>query len=89
VFSRYVTPQDCVPRWELLGHTRPITAGGVRISPGDWIVADADGIVSVPADVCEQVLARAEEVVATENQVRDAVRQGVLPLEAFERFGKF
>jgi 4-hydroxy-4-methyl-2-oxoglutarate aldolase len=89
VFSRYVTPQDCVPRWELLGHSRPITVGGVLVSPGDWIVADADGIVAVPRDVCEEVLERAEAVVATENQVRDAVRQGVLPLEAFERFGKF
>jgi 4-hydroxy-4-methyl-2-oxoglutarate aldolase len=89
VFSRYVTPQDCVPRWELLGHSRPVTVGGVLIAPGDWIVADADGIVAIPQDVCEQVLARAEAVVATENQVRDAVREGALPLEAFERFGKF
>jgi 4-hydroxy-4-methyl-2-oxoglutarate aldolase len=89
VFSRYVTPQDCVPRWELLGHSRPITVGGVLISPGDWIVADADGIVAIPRDVCEQVLERAEALVATENKVRDAVRQGTLPLEAFERFGKF
>jgi regulator of RNase E activity RraA len=89
VFSRYVTPQDCVPRWELLGHSREITAGGVRISPGDWIVADADGIVAVPHDVCEEVLAQAETVVATENQVRAAVRGGTLPREAFERFGKF
>lgn len=89
VFSRYVTPQDCVPRWELLGHSRPITVGGVLISPGDWIVADADGIVAVPRDVCEQVLEHAEALVATENKVRDAVREGTLPLEAFERFGKF
>jgi 4-hydroxy-4-methyl-2-oxoglutarate aldolase len=89
VFSRYVTPQDCVPRWELLGHSRPITAGGVLVSPGDWIVADADGIVAVPQDVCDEVLERAEALVATENKVRDAVRQGVLPLEAFKRLGKF
>ena len=72
VFSRYVTPQDCVPRWELLGHSREITAGGVRIAPGDLIIADADGIVAT-----------------TENKVRASVRDGMLPLEAFERFGKF
>jgi 4-hydroxy-4-methyl-2-oxoglutarate aldolase len=89
VFSRYVTPQDCVPRWELLGHSRQITAGGVRMSPGDWIVADADGIVAIPRALCEEVLAEAEAVVATENKVRDAVRDGTLPREAFERFGKF
>jgi 4-hydroxy-4-methyl-2-oxoglutarate aldolase len=89
VFSRYVTPQDCVPRWELLGHGREITAGGVRVSPGDWIVADADGVVAVPQDRAEEVLAKAEAVVSTENEVRDAVRAGVLPREAFERHGKF
>jgi regulator of RNase E activity RraA len=89
VFSRYVTPQDCVPRWELLGHSRPVMVGGVRVSPGDWIVADEDGIVAIPLERCEEVLARAESVVATENEVRAAVRSGVLPLEAFERHGKF
>ncbi len=89
VFSRYVTPQDCVPRWELLGHSREITAGGVRISPGDWIVADGDGIVAIPNDVCEEVLSRAEAVVATESRVRASVREGTLPREAFDRYGKF
>jgi 4-hydroxy-4-methyl-2-oxoglutarate aldolase len=89
VFSRYVTPQDSVPRWECLGHSRAITIGGVRIEPGDWIVADADGIVAVPSDRCDEVLAKAEAVVATENQVRDAVRAGTLPRAAFERYGKF
>ena len=89
VFSRYVTPQDCVPRWEFLGHSREITAGGVRISPGDWIVADGDGIVAIPSDVCEEVLSRAETVVATENKVRASVREGTLPREAFDRYGKF
>jgi 4-hydroxy-4-methyl-2-oxoglutarate aldolase len=89
VFSRYVTPQDCVPRWELLGTSREVTVGGVRISPGDWIVADADGIVAVPRDVCEDVLAKAEALVATENKVREAVRGGTLPREAFKRYGTF
>jgi 4-hydroxy-4-methyl-2-oxoglutarate aldolase len=89
VFSRYVTPQDCVPRWELLRHSQEITVGGVRVAPGDWIVADADGIVVVPRAVCEEALARAEAVVATENEVRAAVRAGTLPREAFERHGKF
>ena len=54
-----------------------------------WFIIDADGIVVVPRAVCEQALARAEAVVATENEVRDAVRAGTLPREAFERYGKF
>ena len=90
VFSRYVTPQDCVPRWELLAHGDvTVVIGGVRIAPGDWIVGDVDGIVVVPGERIEEILAEAEAKVATENEIRDAVRAGTLPLEAYQRFGTF
>src|SRR5436305_14552399 len=90
VFSLYVTPQDCVPRWELLAHGDvTILIGGVRISPGDWIIADADGVVAVPGEMLEPTLLEAEEKVSTENAIRDSVRQGMLPLDAYERFGTF
>jgi regulator of RNase E activity RraA len=45
--------------------------------------------VVVPAGLADEVLARARAVVGTENEVRRAVRAGLPPLEAFERFGKF
>jgi 4-hydroxy-4-methyl-2-oxoglutarate aldolase len=90
VFSRYVTPQDCVPRWELLGHGDvTIVVGGVRVAPGDWIVGDRDGLVIVPGGEVEHVLAEAEAKVSTENEIRDAVRGGQLPLDAYERYGTF
>ena len=89
VFCCYTTPQDCVPRWELTGYEVPISIGGVRISPGDYVVADRDGIVVIPADIRDQVLAEAEALVTTESEVRTAVMDGALPLEAYERFGAF
>ena len=90
VFSLYVTPQDCVPRWELIAHGDvSLVIGGVRVSPGDWIVGDRDGLVVVPGECVEKVLGEAEDKVATENQIRDAVRKGMLPLESYERFGTF
>jgi 4-hydroxy-4-methyl-2-oxoglutarate aldolase len=90
VFSRYVTPQDCVPRWELLAHGDvSIIIGGVHVVPGDWVVGDRDGLVVVPGDLVHEILTAAEEKVATENEIRDAVRQGVLPLDAYQRYGTF
>ncbi len=89
VFCRYATPQDSVPRWECdaWGHT--VTIGGVEVATGDWLVADADGVVVVPAALKDEVLEKAGAVAGTESQVREAVRRGVAPLEAYDEFGKF
>lgn len=89
VFCRYTTPQDCVPRWELTATNVPVTIGDVRVEPRDWVVADQDGIVIVPAAVVDDVLAEAEAKVSTEGEIRVAVRDGALPLEAYERYGTF
>jgi 4-hydroxy-4-methyl-2-oxoglutarate aldolase len=90
VFARYTTPQDCVPRWELLAHGDvSIEIGAVQVSPGDWIVGDRDGLVVVPGECVEDVLGEAEQKVATEDEIRDAVRAGALPLAAYERYGTF
>ena len=90
VFSRYVTPQDAVVRWEVLGHGDvTIVIGGVQVAPGDWIAGDQDGVVVIPGAHLEEILAEAEEKVATESEIRSAVREGIVPLEAYERYGTF
>jgi regulator of RNase E activity RraA len=90
VFARYTTPQDCVPRWRLVAHgDTTVEVGGVRVALGDYVVADLDGIVVVPREHVDAVLAEAEAKVATESSIRDAVRAGVLPLDAYKRFGTF
>jgi 4-hydroxy-4-methyl-2-oxoglutarate aldolase len=89
VFARHVTPEDCTWRWEVTATQTPITIGTVRIEPGDWVVGDEDGVVVVPAGVAADVLAEAEAKVGTESEIRDAVRAGASPLEAYERYGTF
>jgi 4-hydroxy-4-methyl-2-oxoglutarate aldolase len=89
VFCRYTTPQDSVPRWECGEWGHRVTIGGVEVVTGDWLLADADGVVVVPAALRDEVLERAAAVVGTENRVRAAVRRGVPPLDAYDEFGKF
>jgi regulator of RNase E activity RraA len=90
VFCRHVTPRDCTHRWQVTGHGDvQIEVGGVRVAPGDWVVADEDGCVVVPRELAEDVLEEAEAMAATENEIRAAVREGATPLEAYERFGTF
>jgi len=88
-FVRYRTPQDSVPRWRVSDWGQPLTIGGVRIALGDVVVADLDGVVVIPRRAASEVLARCEKLVGTENKVRTAVKGGMLPLAAYEKFGSF
>jgi 4-hydroxy-4-methyl-2-oxoglutarate aldolase len=89
VFARYCTPQDAVSRWEVLEWGHKIEIEGVTVATGDYVVGDADGVAIVPHDLVKTVLEEAEALVGTENLIRDAVRDGMMPLAAYEQFGKF
>jgi len=88
-FVRYRTPQDSVPRWRVADWGQPVTIGGVRVSLGDLVVGDLDGVVVIPRRVAHEVLGRCEKLVGTENRVRAAVRRGMTPLAAYQKFGSF
>ena len=88
-FVRYRTPQDSVGRWRVRDWGQPVTIGGVRVALGDIVVGDWDGVVVVPRRVAHEVLVRCEKLVGTENKVRAAVRRGMTPLDAYEKFGSF
>ena len=87
-FTHY-TPRDIVAYWRPDGFEVPIRIGDVAIRPGDYVLADRDGIVVIPRDRIEPVLDAAETAIAAENQVRKAILEGVDPREAYLRFGKF
>ena len=89
VFCRFVTPEDSTWRWELEATQVPVTIDAVTINPADWVVGDDDGVVVVPGGIAQEVLAEAERKAETESEIRAAVRDGMPPLEAYERFGTF
>ncbi len=44
----------------------PVIIGGMPVNPGDVIVGDADGLVAVPQDIAERVLASAKSILEKE-----------------------
>jgi regulator of RNase E activity RraA len=81
IFSRgtYMrTGKDRVQLEEIGGS---ICIGGVCVRAGDWLRGDGDGAVSIPSGSIFPVLGAAEEIAATESQIRAAVEDG-LPLSS-------
>jgi regulator of RNase E activity RraA len=54
----------------------PIEIAGVRVEPGDFVLADSTGVVFVPADRVEDIVTRAERIAAKERLMVEALRRG-------------
>jgi 4-hydroxy-4-methyl-2-oxoglutarate aldolase len=89
VFCKYFTPKDVVKTWKVTALGQPIIIGDVTINSDDYLIADTDGIIIIPMDIVDEVITKTEEVLITENKVRTAILQGVDPVEAYLKFGKF
>ena len=48
VFCRGIHPADSLGRMDVETHDVPIECGGVRVSPGDLVLGDHDGVVVIP-----------------------------------------
>jgi 4-hydroxy-4-methyl-2-oxoglutarate aldolase len=89
VFCKYFTPVDVVGRWAATALGEPIQVGEVTLLTGDYVLADRDGIVIIPAAIAAEVVEETEEVLRKENLVRKAILQGIDPVQAYLRYGKF
>jgi regulator of RNase E activity RraA len=77
--------QDSAPRYKIVDFRLSIEIGQVRIRPGDVIFGDLDGACVIPAEVVNDVFARALEKVRAEHLVRLALEQGCSAVAAFEK----
>ena len=89
VFSKYFTPKDIVSAWAVTAFGGIIEIDGVQIRTNDYVLADRDGIVIIPGGIIKEVVEETERVLQTENLVRKSILQGVDPVEAYLKFGKF
>lgn len=65
----------------------PVNIGGVRVCPGDLVRGDADGVVVLPREREDEVLAIAEKVQTAEDAIRQSVREGMSLREARAKHG--
>lgn len=54
----------------------PIACGGVAVYPGDWVMADGDGVVIIPADLADEVSRDSVEQEETEEWILSEVKTG-------------
>ena len=55
----------------------PVNIGNVRVSPGDIVRGDADGVVVIPQAHEDRVLDTAQAIEVAETRIREAVRGGM------------
>jgi len=87
VFARETSPYDSRDRNRVIDIDVPVEIDGVLFSPGDLVIADADGIVVVPQAVEADAINAAWKKVNAENVVRDAISGGMTAGEAFKKYG--
>jgi 4-hydroxy-4-methyl-2-oxoglutarate aldolase len=87
VFSKGVYMMTGKDRVEVDAVNIPVGISGVKVCPGDLIVADENGTVCVPLSVVEKTLELAKSIEATERRIVDAVRSGKSLKEARAEMG--
>lgn len=85
-FAKGYSPNDSKGRNLVIDYNCLIVCGGIRVNPGDLIMADFEGIVVVPRDIEETVLLSAEKKFYGENIVRKELAKGKSIVEVFDKY---
>ena len=85
VFHRYKASAGMLGRFRMYHYQRPVLVGEVVVNPGDWIFADTDGALAIPAQIAHDVLIAAEKVINDEVEIKQWIDDGVLPTEVVDR----
>jgi regulator of RNase E activity RraA len=87
VFHGGIAPLDSKGRGRVMAIDVPVRCGGVKVSSGDLIFGDADGVVVVPRAVEDKVLALAFDKIKGEKKTLDDLRAGEKLGDVFAKYG--
>jgi 4-hydroxy-4-methyl-2-oxoglutarate aldolase len=85
IFHSGMKPTDAQGRGKVVAIDVPVICGGVRITTGDLIFGDADGVVVVPAVAVDEAVTRALAKIDLETTAREELRAGALLRDVFKR----
>jgi 4-hydroxy-4-methyl-2-oxoglutarate aldolase len=88
VFARSVSPGTAVGRYASVANAIEVSCGGVKVKPGDIIVAGEDGVVVVPKEREQEVLKRAQEIDDRESRMVPFIKQYKSLREAIKKFDR-
>ncbi len=89
VFARRISPATSVGRMVAVSKQTPVRCGDVLVTPGDFIVGDADGVVVVPAGAADQVVALLEDYDARESKMVPLIQREKSMQKALEIYGRY
>ena len=85
VFAKKVVPNAGEPKGFGEINVR-IVCGGVEVNPGDWIVADDNGVMVIPKQRAYEIARRALEVKKHEDRIRAEIEEGKTLAEIVELY---
>lgn len=88
VFARSISPGTTVGRYMTEAMNVPVLCGGILVQPGDLIVADADGVVVVPQEHAEEILAKAQEIDQREAEQTRLIKEAKSLREGIARYNR-
>lgn len=86
VFARHLVPTTGRTRLKVEAIDVPVTIDGVRVEPGDIIVADGTGVVCVPSARAAEVVQIAESCAGEDQRAAEEIRAGLSFSEAMRKF---
>jgi 4-hydroxy-4-methyl-2-oxoglutarate aldolase len=87
MFTRSYSMRTGKDRVQVEGTNVVVNIGDARVTPGDILRGDSDGVLVIPQAHEDAVLAAAEEIDATEQKIRDAIKAGKSLTEARRELG--